>query len=225
MRVLLVSRPPANALDPALVRALDEALAKAEADPSCRAVVLAGERGVFSRGLDEGAVPDDPSAPRRAFESALNVLIARLYGLAKPVAAAITGDALGVGLVLALACDLRVAAEGTYELGLPEAAAGRAFPEGPLIVARQELDPQTARRLAFTSRRFRPRDRLAQGFVDRVTEPDLLLERTVAQVRELAAAQPAFGEVKRQLRAPGLAELDRILPRGAPSRARGPGGG
>lgn len=224
VRVLELARPPANALDLPLVRALRSALDDADRDASCRALVLAGAPGVFSAGLDVHEVPAYEPATRREFVTTVNALMARLYGLAKPVVAAITGHALGGGLVLALACDLRLAAEGTYKLGLPEAEAGLPFPEGPLLVVRHELDPQTARRLVLASPTFGPRDRLARSFVDEVTEPDLLLERAAARARRLAE-QPAFAEVKRQLRAPGLAELERIQPRGRPTRARGPGGG
>jgi enoyl-CoA hydratase len=224
VRTLRLARPPVNALDLGLVAALDAALRRAEEDEGCRAVVLAGAPGVFSGGLDLRDVPAYERATRRDFVGAVNTLVARLYGLAKPTVAAITGHAIGGGLVLALACDLRMAAEGTYKLGLTEAAAGFAFPEGPLIVVRHELDPQTARRLVLASSTFGPRDRLARSFVDEVAEPDLLVERAARRAARLAE-QAAFTEVKRQLRAPGLAELERILPRVRPSRARGPGGG
>jgi len=223
VRTLTLASPPGNALGLALVGALHAALGEAEADAACRAVVLRGAPGVFSEGLDAGDAAE-AGAGRRAFAAALHALLDRLYGLPKPTVAAITGQALGAGLVLALACDLRLAAEGTYRLGLDEAASGRPFPEGLLVVVRHELDPQTARRLLLTSLPFGPRDRLARPFVDAVTEVELLPERAAARARALAGL-PAFAEVKRHLRAPALAELERLLPRRSGGRARGPGGG
>ena len=224
VRILALARPPGNALAADLLHALESALAAAEEDAACRAVVLTGAPGVFSTGADPAELPEVDAPASRAFGQAMNVVMARLYGLGKPTVAAVTGPALGAGLVLALACDLRMAVEGTYELGLTEAAAGHAFTEGALVVMRHELDPRTARRLALGSLTFGPRDRLARAFVDEVTELEFLRDRAVARARRLAA-QPAFAAVKRQLRAPGLAELERMLPRAHPTRARGPGGG
>lgn len=224
VRVLAMTRPPGNFLAADLLHPLEAALARAEDDPACRAVVLTGAPGVFSAGVDPGDVPSADDSAWRAFAQAVNLVLARLYGLPKPTVAAIPGRALGAGLVVALACDLRMAVEGTYKIGLTEAASGHVFPEGALVVLRHELAPQTARRLALGSLTFGPRDRLARAFVDEVTEPELLLERAAARARRLAS-QPAFAAVKRQIRAVGVAELERMLPRARPSRARGPGGG
>lgn len=221
VRVLRLPRFPSPALAPARAQALEAALAEAEADAGCRGVVLTGEPGVFCSGLAPSA-PDAPAA--RELVTAVNSAIARLYAFARPCVAAISGDALGVGLVLALACDLRLAAEGTYEMGLPPVATGFLHLEGVRVVVHDALDPRTARRLMLGAESSRPRGHLARAFIDEVTEPELLLERACARCMRLAEL-PGFAGIKRQLRAPALSELERVLPPAGPSRARGPGGG
>src|SRR5262245_8679212 len=112
VRVLMLQRPPVNALDLALVGAILDALRGARTESDCAAIVLTGAPGIFSAGIDTREVP--AYTPRRRAEMlrAVNRMIFELYALPKPVVAAVSGHALGGGLVLALACDLRLAARG-----------------------------------------------------------------------------------------------------------------
>src|SRR5262249_42027481 len=139
VRVLTLRRPPVNALDRCLVADILEALRTARADQECAAVVLTGVPGVFSAGLDMRAVPGYTRLQHADLLRSVNRMTCQLYGMPKPVVAAISGHALGGGLVLALACDLRLAARGAFKLGLTEAEAGFPFPAGPLAVVHSEL--------------------------------------------------------------------------------------
>jgi enoyl-CoA hydratase len=115
-----------SAIDAAVVRGLREACETAVGDTAVRAIVLTGVGDTFSSGWDWRAFGGE--APAAVVESlrAAGVLddpFGCFADVARPVIAAINGDALGGGLALALAADIRIAAE-TARFGLPEAEAG-----------------------------------------------------------------------------------------------------
>ena len=212
VRVLALARPPVNAIDFALVRALGDAAEAAASDPACRAIVVTGAAGVFSAGIDTKRIPTYDADERASMLRAVNRTVLALYALEKPTVAAISGHALGAGLVLALTCDLRLAADGDFRLGLTEGKAGIPFPAGPLAVARAELSPESLRQLALTSATAAPASPRLAGIVDRVVPAETLLASALEEARALAA-QPAFAAVKRQLRGDTIARLRRIVDR------------
>jgi len=212
IRVLRLCRPPVNALDLELAQAAQRAIAEAGADARCTGVVLTGLPGVFSAGIDTREVPAYDAEKRAVMLRTINRTVLALYGLAKPVVAAISGHALGGAFVLMLACDVRLVARGPFKLGLTEAEAGIPFPAGPLAVVRAELAPAQLRALALGSLTAAPESEAFAGIIDRVVEPSALLEAAFGEVRRLSAL-PAYGRVKQQLRAPTLERLARIVER------------
>lgn len=116
---LTLNRPEKrNAINRAVIEALDGALASIEADGDVRAVVIRGEGRGFCSGLDLRDI-EQMGAGGLTFEK----VIARLQKLPVPTIAAVHGDALTGGLVLALTCDLRIAGEGA-RLGMTPARIG-----------------------------------------------------------------------------------------------------
>ena len=107
-----------NAFTPEMLAELDDAFARAEADPGVRAVVLAAEGPTFSAGQDlsifTGQV--DPGNVREAIMTYYRPLILRMTSMEKIVVGAINGGAAGAGASLALACDLRIMADDGYVL-------------------------------------------------------------------------------------------------------------
>jgi enoyl-CoA hydratase len=135
--VLTVDRPPANAMDLALLGDVVEAVERLAADVPA-AVVLAGRQGFFSAGADLKAVPGYGPAEQRAMVEAINRMALGAYGLPCPVVCAITGHAIAGGMVLALCGDHRVAStEGRY--GLTEVKVGVPYPQAAIGVVRAEL--------------------------------------------------------------------------------------
>jgi enoyl-CoA hydratase/carnithine racemase len=117
--VLSLNRPEKrNAINRALIEALDAALASVEGDNEVRAVVIRGEGRGFCSGLDLRDI-EQMGAGGLTFEK----IIARLQKLPVPTIAAVHGDALTGGLVLALTCDLRIAGAGA-RLGMTPARIG-----------------------------------------------------------------------------------------------------
>jgi len=210
IRTLALQRAPVNALDLSMAEAIAEAIEAARDAASCRAVVLTGMPGVFSAGIDTRRVPSYDAATRARMLRTVNRTITALYGLPKPVVAAISGHALGGGLVLAIACDVRLAARGEFRLGLTEVEAGIPFPAGPLAVVQAELSPESLRRLILATPTLRPDAPALAGVVDRVVEPAALHEAAEAEARRLAAL-PAYPRVKAQLRGATCERLRRIV--------------
>ncbi|TBH21330.1 enoyl-CoA hydratase/isomerase family protein [Thermus thermamylovorans] len=174
LALVTLKRPEAlNALSQDLLQELAEVAEVIAQDPEVRAVIFAGEGKAFAAGADlkEIAALKDPFAAR---EYALlgQQVFAEIAALPVPTIAAIHGYALGGGLELALACDLRVAAKGA-KLGLPEVGLGLIPGFGgtqrlPRLIGRgRALD------LILTGRHVPAEEALALGLVNRLGEDAL----------------------------------------------------
>ncbi|MCF8505817.1 MAG: enoyl-CoA hydratase/isomerase family protein [Caulobacter sp.] len=153
--------PPTNALGSAMRRLMAEGLAALEADLEVRAMVLTGRGRLFCAGNDlrevAGRAADDLS-PLSDFSA----LMGQVEALRMPVIAAVNGGALGGGLDLALACDIRIAAEGAtftasgVNVGLM-ASVGRlprligVGPAKAMLLTGQPVDAATALRFGLVT--------------------------------------------------------------------------
>jgi enoyl-CoA hydratase/carnithine racemase len=204
--LLTVDRPPANAMDLALLGELVEAVEALAGDVPA-ALVLAGREGFFSAGADLKAVPGYRPAEQRAMVDAINRMALGVYGLACPVVCAVTGHAIAGGMVLALCGDHRVAStEGRY--GLTEVKVGVPYPQAAIGVVRAELPAPAARVLALGNRLVDAAECVRLGAFDEAVAPAAVLERALEVARELAA-MPAevYARTKADLRGATLAAL------------------
>jgi enoyl-CoA hydratase/carnithine racemase len=121
----LVRAERGNAIDAEFIARLWDGCEVLAEDPELRCVVLTAEGEVFSRGWDWESLSEDGTDPleEAGVAGMLDDPFGCLAELPKPVVCAINGDAVGGGLALALACDVRVAAEGA-RFSLPEASMG-----------------------------------------------------------------------------------------------------
>ena len=206
--LLRLARPPVNALDLELVQAIERGV-RAVGDSDARALVLTGDGSCFSAGIDTKLAPTYDAQQRRDSINAINQLVATICSASVPVLAAINGHAMGGGLVIALACDLRLAGRGEHRLALNEVSAGVPFPAGPLAVVRAELDPSVMRDLCLTGRAVGPDEALALRIVEAVLDPPELLDRARERALELASF-PAYALVKAQVRGRLISELEQI---------------
>lgn len=188
---LTLSRPERlNALGVQLVEELRAALDELEAGGVARALIItgAGERA-FCTGADlkERAAMD--AAARWAHNRALNDCNNQLARLQIPTIAALNGMALGGGLELALACDIRLAAEHAV-LGLPETGLGIIPGAGGTQRLPRLIGPARAKELIFTARRISAEAALAWGLVSQVTPAAGLLPAATELAREIARRSP-----------------------------------
>jgi len=208
--VVTFARPPANAIDLEFVQDLVAALTAAEGADSVRAVVVTGRGPCFSAGIDTKVVPTYGAADQRSMILGVDRVVHCLYGLPKPVVAAVNGHALGGGLVLAIAADFRVMTTESCKLGLTEVTAGISFPAAPMVVISAELAPETARALTLSGRVFGPREAEAMGIADELAASDALVSRACERAGMLARA-PAYAAVKQQLRRDAITAIARIV--------------
>jgi enoyl-CoA hydratase len=219
--VLSRARPPVNALDLELLESISAGFEAALAEEAA-AIVVTGKGRCFSAGIDVKLTPTYTPEQRRAAIRAINRMVSVIHGAPVPVVAAVNGHAMGGGLVLALACDMRLASSGEHVLALNEVAAGVPFPAGPLALVHGELAPRVARDLCLTGRSISPSEALVAG--------DELLEHAQALAAQLAS-HGAYVVVKRQVRGRLSAELERIWAEDddplllAPAGAQGQAGG
>src|SRR6266436_6009732 len=124
--IIVLDRPPANSYDYAFLREFASAIDDARVDLSIKSamVVTSASERFFSAGADVGAFA--AGSPRSRFMTALmaHEAFRKMENTPLVFIAAIAGHCLGGGLELALACDLRFAAEGSYQIGLPEVNLG-----------------------------------------------------------------------------------------------------
>ncbi|MGH0029225.1 MAG: enoyl-CoA hydratase-related protein [Myxococcota bacterium] len=192
---LTLDRPEArNALSAEMLRGLALALDDAERAADVGCVVLTGASGAFCAGGDvkgmdarntkakqgEGPRTLDAAIHRQRLEQ--RATAGRLYTMAKPVIASLPGAAAGAGLSLALACDLRIAAESAVLL-TAFARVGFSGDYGGTFFLTQLVGSAKARELYYLSDRVEADEALRLGLVNRVV-PDAELE---ARTLELAA--------------------------------------
>lgn len=185
-----VNRPEAmNALNRAAMEGLEAAFLKVRDDPSIRAAVISGaEERAFAAGADIGELSRLDAVSGKAQAERGHQILGLIEGLNKPVIAAIQGYALGGGLELALACTLRIAAEGA-KFGQPEVGLGLIPGYGgtqrfPRLVGRGR-----ALELLLTGRTVEAAEAERIGLVEKVVPKVRLLEEAEGLAR-LLAGQP-----------------------------------
>ncbi len=212
VEILVLRNPPVNALNTALLSELDARVADLARDPKVRAVVLTGDGAYFSAGADlkEMATMDLAEAPEVVRRGV--ALFGRLSGLRPPVVAAINGLAVGGGLELALACDLRVAGESA-KLGAPEVIYGLMPAYGGTQRLPRLVGAAKARELIFTGAMIPATEALKIGLVNKCVPSgqDLRAARDLAHTiaqrapRAVQAAKRAIADGLERPLADGLA--------------------
>jgi len=178
-----IDRPRSNALSTAVLTALAEEVERLGDDPPGALVLWGGDR-LFSAGADVEELADSRRAPALldAFRRACDSLVA----LPRATVAAVAGYALGGGLELALACDLRVVSQSA-RLGQPEILLGVVPGAGGTQRLARLVGPGRAKDLVLTGRQVAADEALRIGIADRVVPADVLIDAALALAGELAA--------------------------------------
>lgn len=183
-----------NAMTEAMTSAWVDAMAGLRADRSVRAVVVTGEGSAFCAGGDlswieqgdpEGNTPDRLRAKMRPFYQSWLAI----RELEVPTIAALNGAAIGAGLCLALACDMRWAVPRA-KLGMPFSLLGMHPGMGATYLLPEAVGLPRARELLFTGRIVEGAEAAAIGLVNGVVEADALLDTVLATAARIAAAAP-----------------------------------
>ncbi|WP_020177966.1 enoyl-CoA hydratase-related protein [Methylopila sp. M107] len=187
---LLIDRPEKkNALNEAAWLAFQGVAAEIAADPEIAVVTVRGAGGVFCAGADIGefvALTTADEERRDAFANAVRDGEEAVAGIAKPTIAAIEGACVGGGCQIALASDIRIAAEGT-RFGVTPAKLGIAYPVVSTRRLVSTVGRSAAKDLLFTGRLIGAEEALAIGLVDRVVPAERLDEEVATVVAQIEA--------------------------------------
>jgi enoyl-CoA hydratase/carnithine racemase len=186
IREIQLARPPVNALNLELLRALHAAVDDA-VQGGVHGIVLSGAQGRFSAGVDVPALLGRDRAGVREYWREFFALCATLARAPIPLVAAITGHSPAGGAVLALFCDYRVMAEGPYRIGLNEVQVGLIVPESIQLALRRVVGTYRAERLLVAGAMIEAGEALACGFVDELTGVDQVSTRALHWLGELLA--------------------------------------
>jgi len=187
---ITLDRPPANSYDAAFLEELDRCVGEVAEAEVAVAVIRSASDKFFSAGADvkaflERSPEDNMVMCRRAHQ-----VLGRFADEAPLFVAAIAGHALGGGYEIALACDIRIAAEGRYRIGLPEVTLGLLPGTGGTQRLPRLIGRGRALELMTTGRTVGPAEAERIGMVDRLV-PAATFDQGVAELAAgLAAGAP-----------------------------------
>ncbi|MCP5081277.1 MAG: enoyl-CoA hydratase [Alphaproteobacteria bacterium] len=200
--IITLNRPEKrNALSDTLTPAFRQSLLDLEADPDIRVVVVTGAGAAFCAGGDVGGLGSafkgrTPGGDRATLEDSVrnlqhrqDTLALRLHNLAKPTIAVLPGPAAGAGMSIALACDIRLAADHAFlapgfgNIGLSGDYGGSWFLTQLVGVGR-------AKAIYFTGRRVQADEALALGIFNETVPADQLSARAHELATTIAAGAP-----------------------------------
>jgi len=171
-----------NAMNKQLWIDFQEALEDVKHDPAIKVLIITGEGRAFSTGADLKDSKDRTPEQYRDYLVELQETSRKIIRFEKPTIAAINGYALGSGYELALACDIRIAAEEA-KIGSPEARVTSSVTGGAMRLVQDLIGPGKAKELLFTAEYIDGKEAERIGLVNKAVPLDKLMETT----REMAA--------------------------------------
>jgi enoyl-CoA hydratase/carnithine racemase len=195
---ITLNNPPANSYDLGVMEELGGCVRSAAEDHGARVVIFRSALDrFFSAGADIRAFNENPPEKNMDMIEVAHENLGRIAETPKIFIAQIGATALGGGLEMALACDLRFGAEGEYYLGLPEATLGLLPGNGGTQRLPRLIGVTKALDLMITGRRLSPAEAYELGILDRLFPVEQLEEETLKYAQGLAAgATEAIGSIK-----------------------------
>jgi enoyl-CoA hydratase len=201
-----------NAMNKQLWLDFQTALEDVRTDPAVRVLIVTGEGRAFSTGADlkdsKGRSPED----YRDYLEQLQETSRKIIRFEKPTIAAINGYALGSGYELALACDIRLAAEDA-KIGSPEARVTSSVTGGAMRLVQDLIGPGKARELLFTAQYIDGKEAERIGLVNRAVPAGRLMDEALQMAGQIAENSSfSIRMIKRGLlMARGEASLEAIM--------------
>ncbi len=202
LAMLLLSRPPTNAMTRQVYREIVAAAAELGERDDVAAVILFGGHEIFSAGDDMPELRTLSAPEAETVARARQQAIDAVAGIPKPTVAAITGYALGAGLTLALAADWRVSGDNV-KFGATEILAGLIPGGDGMARLTRATGASKAKELVFSGRFFDAEEALALGLIDEMVAPDDVYDAAAGWARRfldgprhaLAAAKAGINDV------------------------------
>jgi enoyl-CoA hydratase len=176
-----------NAIDEPFTQELLEVARQLAADRDVRGVMLASAHPkLFSPGLDLVALLEYDRAAMARFMELFAEALWALYGLPKPVLAAVGGHAIAGGCILALTADFRVLRRGGVQVGLNEVKVGVPLPWSVALLLRASVPPHALTPVALLGRNFADDEAIAAGLADQLADADGFEDFCLARLEEFA---------------------------------------
>lgn len=210
---ITLNRPKVlNAMNKQLWLDFQVALENVKDDPEIKVLIITGEGRAFSTGADLKDSRDRTIEQYRSYLVELQETSRKIIRFEKPTIAAINGYALGSGYELALACDIRIAAQEA-KIGSPEARVTSSVTGGAMRLVQDLIGPGRARELLFTSEYIDGAEAERIGLVNRAVPLDRLMETARAMAAKIAENSAfSIAMIKRGLNmARGEASLEALM--------------
>ncbi len=207
--VVTLAHGSASVMDLEFCRAITECFRELQDGSDRSAVVLTGTGSIFSAGVDLKRFLEGGASYLSEFYPALNDCFRAVWGLDRPLVAAINGHAIAGGCMLAACSDQRVMGKGKARIGVPELVVGVPFPPLVMEILRGAVAPQHFRTIAYLGETYGAVRALELGLIDRCELPDHVAPLAMTLAQQLSAIPPgSFALNKRQARKPVLDWLD-----------------
>jgi enoyl-CoA hydratase/carnithine racemase len=195
---IVLDKPPANSYDKAFMDELGAAVEAAAIDEAIKVVIVrSASKRFFSAGADIKAFLANDTGANLAMIERGHEVLASIARIPKVFIAQVEGHALGGGLEISLACDLRFGARGAYKLGVPEVTLGLLPGNGGTQRLSRIIGVPQALDLMITGRQLSPGEAHALGILNRLFAAAETADRTREYAENLAGgATAAIGEIK-----------------------------
>jgi enoyl-CoA hydratase len=174
-----------NAMNKQLWLDFQVALEDVKSDPEIKALIVTGEGRAFSTGADLKESKDRSIEDYRDYLVELQEATRKIIRFEKPIIAAINGYALGSGYELALACDIRIAAEDA-QIGSPEARVTSSVTGGAMRLVQDLIGPGKAKELLFTAEYIDGKEAERIGLVNKAVPLEQLMEEAKEMASKIA---------------------------------------
>lgn len=204
-----IARPEKkNALTLAMYQAMADALQQAEANPAVRAVLITGQPGIFTSGND---LEDFAHHQGDLMTSPIMAFMQALIACSKPVVAAVTGAAIGIGTTMLLHCDL-VYVSDEARLCMPFVNLGLVPEFGSSLLVPALMGPRKAAERLMLGDPFSADEAVECGIANAVLPASEVLPHARRVAARFSALPPdALRQTKRLLRQPQLAALQQVI--------------
>lgn len=191
LAILTLSRPAAlNALTWTMYQQMEAALEHLATDEATRVIIIRGAGKAFAAGTDIQQFRGFSGADGVAYEQKMEAIIERLYSISRPTIAAIHGYAVGAGLAIASACDLRYATPAS-RFGVPIARTlGNCLALKTYQLLIEAFGPMRTKEMLFLGRLITAADALQYGFLTEVVDEESLMTRATEVAQLIGSLAP-----------------------------------
>ena len=205
-----LTRGKVNALNEHAVEEIADCLRSLAADPDARAVILTGDGSFFSFGFD---IPEFLGYSRESFAKFLQRftgVYSYLFTYPKPVVAALNGNAIAGGCMLALACDYRIMVSGKAKISLNEISFGSSVFAGSVAMLKFLVGGKNAQAILYDGTMYSAETAAQLGMIDKVSSTESLMKDARELAKRLAGKDAAaFRSIKNLLRVPVAEDMAR----------------